>query len=385
MDLNFDLNLVQSQKLLLTPKIKQVLEVLKMNSQELFEYVEEQLEMNPVLEIADNEGNIIEEDYSIPNKKYWETNTEANQNDTAKCGENEWLHDEDELDDIFVKLSLKDHLLFQMHMTNMSKAQIAIGEYLIDNIDENGYLLIDISEAAAYFNMPASKIEKVLNQLQTFDPPGICARNLKECILIQLRQIDEIDQDIIELVENCLDDLASKKFEKLSEKTGLEEKKIEEAFNLIKTLEPKPGREYSCSNELKFIIPDVIIKKIKGSYEVIINEDAIPLLNISKYYRRIESDELNAEAKKFIQSKIDSASWLISCIEQRKSTIRKITEFILNAEADFFENGKNYLKPLSAREVSQFVNMHESTLTKIIGGKYIQCTWGIFDFRYFIN
>jgi RNA polymerase sigma-54 factor len=197
--------------------------------------------------------------------------------------------------------------------------------------------------------------------------------------------MDEIDQSIIELVENCLDDLAEKKFENLSEKTGLEEKKIEEAFNLIKTLEPKPGREYSCSNELKFIIPDVIIKKIKGSYEVIINEDAIPLLNISKYYRRIESDEGNTEAKKFIKSKIDSASWLINCIEQRKSTIRKITEFILNAEADFFENGKSYLKPVSAKEVSQFVNMHETTLTKIIGGKYIQCNWGIFDFRYFIN
>ncbi|MDP4107761.1 MAG: RNA polymerase factor sigma-54 [Bacillota bacterium] len=386
MDLNFDLNLVQSQKLLLTPKIKQVLEVLRMTSQELFEYVEEQLETNPVLEIADNEGNISDEDYSIPHENgVWEVETGDDENDIPKYDESEWLRDEDAMDDRFVKLSLKDHLLFQMHMTNMEKGQIVIGEYLIDNIDENGYLSIDISEAAAYFNIPASKISKVLILLQTFDPPGICARNLKECLLIQLRQMDEVDSDIIDLVENELDDLAAKNFKKIAGKTGLEEKRVEEAFKLIKSLEPKPGREFSCSNELKFIIPDAIIKKIKGNYEVVINEDAIPFLNISKYYRTIESDEMNNEAKKFVQSRIDSASWLIKCIEQRKSTLRKIAEFIVGAETDFFEYGKSSLKTVPIKDVSQFVNIHESTLSKIIGGKYIQCTWGIFDLRYFIK
>jgi len=386
LDLNFDLNLVQSQKLLLTPKIKQVLEVLKMSSQELFEYVEEQLETNPVLEIVDNEESFIDEDYSVSNNnEIWEHNEEENEDTEPKYKDKEWLLEDTSFDNSFIKLTLKDHLLFQLHTSSLEKNQISIGEYIIDNLDDNGYLSIDITEVAAYFNTPVNKVSKVLTLLQAFDPPGICARSLKECILIQLKLINRVDNKIIDLIENHLDALATKKFIEIAKQTEINVKKIEETFELIKTIEPKPGREFSTNNEIKYTIPDVIIKRIKNKCEVIINEDSIPLLNISSYYKRMENDETNYEAKKFIQGKIDSASWLISCIEQRKSTIRKIAEYIVSIQTEFLEKGKNFVKAIPLKAIAQQVNMHESTISRIIGGKYIQCTWGIFEFRYFIK
>ncbi|MFZ5988297.1 MAG: RNA polymerase factor sigma-54 [Bacillota bacterium] len=384
MDFYFDLSLVQSQKIILTPQLRQALEILKMNSQELSEYIQNEMETNPALEISPG--------YSEPQEEVLPLLIEDTLNDSYFNSRSGYSGKSDESSDNFnnitldnstVRISLKEHLLLQLHILNIGQKEVEMGEYIIDNIDENGYLPINLSEVAAYFNMPLKKVEKTLKLLQTFDPPGICARDLKECLMIQLRQMDITDKEVFDIVENYLDELADNRISLIAKETGLSIGRVVEVFELIKTLEPRPGREFYCCEDVKYIVPDVIVKSINDRFEVIINEDSIPVVNVSSYYKNVLTEDLNIEAKKFIQSKIDSVHWLMKCIEHRKSTLIKVSECIVKNQADFFIKGKNNIKPLTMKELAREINVHESTVSRTVSGKYMQCSWGIFDMKYF--
>ncbi|MCX8131760.1 MAG: RNA polymerase factor sigma-54 [Clostridia bacterium] len=387
MDLYFDMKLVQSQKVLLTPQLKQAFDILRMNSQELFEYVEEQLEENPALEIlesvnSDGYYNCAYKDDSIG----W-GDSNINTDTLRKPGEDE---NEEEYNmstgSADEKLSLKEHLLFQLHTSDLSENQMCIGEYLIDNIDENGYLIIGLTEVAEFFNVTASKVKKVLEYLQTFDPPGICARSLKECLLIQLNQLSINDkEDAQKLVENHLDDLAGEKLDFVAKNMGLPLHRVEEVFRVLKTLEPKPGREYYNNTGVKYIIPDIIIRNSNGRFETVVNEDAVPLLNINEYYRKILSADVGNEVKRFIVHRIDNAAWLLKCIEERKNMLKKAAECIVAYQLLFFEKGKQFLSPISKKTISDEIGVHESVIEEILSGKYIQCAWGVFEMKDFIS
>lgn len=386
LDFNFDINLVQSQKLLLTPQLKQALEILRMNCQELSEYVQEQLEVNPVLELVEDEGCPDEDSYVTTIEQVeWEDEMDRRRGMKEQEEEISYHGNDMTVDRSSVRLSLKEHLLFQLHTSGLDEDQILIGEYLIGNIDENGYLAAGIGEVAQFFNIPASRVNRVLEHIQTFDPPGICARNLKECLLIQLRQMGDVDPNVITVVEKHLDNVASNKVTVVAKSMGLDHQRVTEIFDFIKTLEPKPGREFGSSEDIKYITPDVIVKEMKNKFEVLINEDSLPLLNVNEYYRGIISEDIGSETRKFIQNKIDSATWLIKCIEQRKNTTRKIAECIVGKQAEFFGKGKNHLRPLTMKAIAREVGMHESTVSRTVNGKYIQCAWGIFEMRYFFT
>lgn len=386
MDFNFDLNLVQSQKLILTPQVKQALEILRMNGQELIEYVEEQLEINPALEVDDENEFTGQEEYSSENEEDdWEEALDSVRIKGTQEQDNFKEISDFTVDKSSVRLSLKEHLRFQLNTSELSEKMRLVGEYIIDNIDENGYLTTGLSEIASFLNIPVKETAKVLEVLQTFDPPGISARSLKECLLIQMDQMDNVDDIVYRVVEDYLDDLAENKIAAVAKGTGLSVGKVSEIFEFIKTLEPKPGREFYSDDDIKYIIPDCMVKKIKNKFEVLINEETLPMLNISSYYRKVVNEDINIEAKKFIQSRIDSGSWLIKCIEQRKNTIRKIVEVIVEKQSDFFEKGKNYIKPLTMKEVAGVVGMHESTVSRTVNSKYLQCSWGVFELRYFFT
>lgn len=385
MDFNFDFNLVQSQKLLLTPQLKQALEILTMNSQELFEFVEEQLEANPVLDMAENEGCECASPH-LTSIEQLEWENEINLKKALNGSETDLIEDINELLDekVTVKLSLKEYLLFQLHTSNLNPNQIQIGEYLLDNIDENGYLAVNLKEVAAYFNVPTLKVSKVLEYLQTFDPPGICARNLKECLLIQLRQMGFDDENVKKLIEEHLDDLAANRISAVTKSTGLSSKKVNEILSLIKTLEPKPGREFYDNDNLKLIIPDILVKKMNHKFETLVNEDAIPNVNINKYYRQIVEEDISSETRKFIQNKISHATWLIKCIEYRKEVLIKVARCIVKAQEEFFQKGKKHIKPLDIGTISEETGFHELVINKALNGKYMECAWGIFDMRHFL-
>lgn len=359
MDFNIDFNLVRSQKLLLIPQLKQALEILEMSSQELFRHMEEQLEANPALEAA--------------------------LDDKTAC---EYTADYQEVlqpDDTPVILTLKEHLLLQLKALELDRLQNTIGEYLIDNTDENGYLNADIYEVASFFNISAARVYKVLDILQKFDPPGICARNLKECLLLQLRQMDEIDGNAIFIVEKHLDKLASNDAQTVSEITGIPLEDTFGIFNKVRSLEPRPGREFYDKESSGPLVADVIIRNINSRTEVLINDEAFPEVEISRDFNLAAMEYQNSETGLFIRGNLNNAIWLIKCLEQRKNIILKIAERIVECQQEFFDKGTEYLKALNTSTFADMLDMHETILLKALTGKYLQCRWGVFELKYFLD
>lgn len=376
MELNFDFSLVQSQKLLLTPQLKQALEVLGMTSQELFDHVEKQLEINPVIDVN---SAYPEESAQEESDDDWE---ESRDGEEAETGEGAF-RSYDGTDDPEGKLSLKDYLLLQLHSANLQKDQLRTGEYLIDNVDENGYLSISLTEAAEYFGVPVRRVLEVLELIQSFDPPGICSRSLRESLCIQLRQMKCDDTDVFTIVENYLDDLAAGRFSRITRQTGLKRGKLREILQVIRSLEPKPGREFYRNGGFKVQMPDVILKEIDGLYRPIINEEAFPVVNINSFYRQMAENERGSEAEKFLQSRMNNALWLIKCIEQRKSILMQITQHIIQENTEFFSKAVNRPKLVSFLKAAEKLEMHETILRKAISGKFIQCSWGILEIAEF--
>ncbi|RCX10518.1 RNA polymerase RpoN-/SigL-like sigma 54 subunit [Anaerobacterium chartisolvens] len=386
MNLYFDFNLAQSPKILMTPQLRQALEILKMNSQELFEYVEEQLEVNPALEMQEDENCMGDEECGYSDGRGWwiDSGVSCTGTQAPACEESEDSGSPNETDKN-VRMSLKEHLLFQLHTSSLNEVQICIGEYLIDNIDQNGYLMISVSEVAEFFNVNSAKIKKVLEYIQTFDPPGICARSLKECLLIQLAQMENKDENIKRIVDKHLDDLADERIDVVAKATGLSGAQVEAVYRFIKTLEPKPGREYESGSDVKYIIPDISIRQLKSGAEVIVNDEAFPALGINQYYKKILSAEISNDAKKFIMNRMDSASWIIKCIEHRKNTIVEIARHIVKSQEDFLKKGRKYIKTVDNAKISGEIGIHESMLKEVATGKYMQCVWGIFELKCFFK
>lgn len=376
LDFDFDLRLVQSHKIILTPQLRQAFEILKMNSRELAEYIEAEMEINPALEVNPNDIKSREE---ILFPMYYESypNSVNNDEDSNEAIENF------SVDSSTTVVSLKEHLLLQLHTSDVVCKDMEIGEYLIDNVDHNGYLSISVGEVASFFNIPAKRIERVLQLVQTFDPPGVCARSVKECLVIQLLQIDKTDKDVMDVIENHLEDLAQNKKMHIAKSVGVSVERVEQIHDLIRSLEPMPGREFYEYEDIKFIIPDVIIREMNGKFQVIINEEALPVVNISSYYKGIMQDDISFEAKRFIQSKIDSVQWLIKCIEQRKITLSKVADCIVKHQNEFFRKGKDHIRALTLKDIAKDINMHESTVSRTVSGKFLQCSWGVFDMKLF--
>ncbi len=378
MDFDFDLRLVQSHKIILTPQLRQAFEILKMNSRELTEYIQDELDTNPALEVNPSEIKSREE-VLIP--MYYEEGSSGTINDEDV---NEVI-DKFSVDRSASVVSLKEHLLLQIHTSGVVCRDMEIGEYLIDNVDRNGYLSVDISEVASFFNISAKRVERVLEHIQTFDPSGVCARNVKECLVIQLMQSGNKDGNAMKVIENHLEDLANNKILQIAKSVGISVERVNQIHDLIRSLEPRPGREFYEYEDTKFIVPDVIVKEVGGKFTAIINDEALPIINISSYYKGILQDDINIEAKRFIQSKIESVKWLIKCIEQRKITLFKVTDCIVKYQNEFFKMGKEHMRALTMKAIAKDINMHESTVSRTVNGKFLQCSWGVFDMKLFFQ
>lgn len=381
MDFNFDLSLVQSHKIILTPQLRQAFEILKMNSRELIEYIEEEMETNPALEVNPTE---IKDREEVLFPMYYESYKNDNYTDSGSYNE-----DGDDavgnfpVDRASTIVSLKEHLLLQLHTSEAVCKDMEIGEYLIDNVDHNGYLSVRTNEVASFFNVTVKRVERILKLIQTFDPPGVCARNVKECLIIQLLQMGNTDRDVLEVVVNHLEDLAENKIMQIAKSVGISPERVVQIHGLLRSLEPRPGREFYEYEDVKFILPDVIVREIDGKFQAFINEEALPIINTSSYYKKAMQEDISFEAKKFIQAKIDSVQWLIKCIEQRKVTLGKVADCIIKHQNEFFKLGKDHIRALSMKVVAEDINMHESTVSRTVNGKFIQCSWGVFDMKLF--
>ena len=383
MNMNFDLLLKQTQKLIMTQQLQMAIKILQLPSMELDQYIQNQLEDNPVLEAESSQKNHDEPQID------WKEFVHRYDNDEYYENENSQYDDDDNVSPFnFIAnvTTLKDHLLTQLHLSVKDAADIKIGEYLIENIDTAGYLRIDIKDAAKFLKTDEKNIEHVLKMIQTFDPSGVGARNIQECLIIQLKEQGMLTDLIKTVIEKYLNEIGEHKYNIIARDLGMTLKDAQAIGDIIKSLEPKPGRGFADSQDIKYIVPDVEIEKISGKYVVIVNERTTPRLSINPYYRNIlKTDEKDDEARKYVRKKLDSAAWLIKSIEQRKATIYNVVNSIVKLQQDFFDKGLDYLKPLTLKDVANVVGVHESTVSRAINGKYVQTPRGLFPIKFFFT
>jgi RNA polymerase sigma-54 factor len=379
MKMEFDLRLQQTQKLIMTPELKQAIEILQLNALELNELVQQELETNPLLEREEFE----EEMYSFDLKELVRNVREIEER--FYYGDS----DDEEIDEISYenflskKPTLSDHLLSQLYITPVPVRIRKICEYIIFSLTPSGYLKEEVGEIAQILGCTEEEVLEALAVVQSFDPPGVGARNLKECLRLQLISRGNYRGLVKEFVEKHLEDIADGKYSYLAKLYNVSVKEIQRAVDLIKRLNPKPGSAFSEESE-GYIVPDVEVIKRDGEYVVLINDSNIPRLRINSYYYSIleSSDE---DAKKYITNKLQSAIWLIKSIESRKETLYKVVKAIVDVQREFLDKGINYLKPLTQKQIADIVGIHESTVSRAINGKYVGTPRGTFELKFFFQ
>lgn len=375
MNLNYSLNLNQSQKLILTKELRQSLDMLNMNNYELEEVIAKEGQENPVIE--------IEKKQDIDWEKYINYIGKGNNIDK------EYIKYEDEDYNIenMVKytISLSDHLKEQISCCRLNKENRRIVEYIIDCIDEDGYFRIEIDEICNELNVSTDNALEALKIVQSLEPSGVGSRNLQECLMIQLKE-KGIDTKLLEnVIKEDLNLIANKKYKDMSKKYKIKLEECIEIHEIIKTLEPRPGRQYS-SFKNNYIIPDVFVEKVGKEFIVYLNEKNIPSVKINNFYKEvIQNTKDDKEAKEYIKEKLNSAINLIKNIESRKTTILKIANEILKEQIDFFKKGTNHLKPMILKDIAESLGFHESTVSRGVNGKYMLTPYGVFELKYFFS
>lgn len=395
MRMGYDLVLEQQQKLIMTPELRLALKILQLPAIELEEYIKQELEENPVLEIVEN---VQEEKADKPEDKEIKEETSFDEIDWKEYlqyqGKNYYL--ENNINEekpefsyenfITYNDTLKDYLLFQLNTAKISKKERKIGQYIIESLDDNGYLSMETLDMAGILKVSHIDVQKALKIVQGFDPPGVGATNLSECLLIQTKLKGIGDENLQIIIKEYLDDIAGNRISLIAKKLSVSIQEAQGYSDIIKNLEPKPGRAYYCGRECRYVVPDVYIEKINGEYVIIINDSYGGRLMINNYYKNIiNTQDKSAEAMKFINEKLSSAVWLIKSLEQRKNTLYRVIKSILNHQIDFFEKGNGHLKTMTLKNIADEIEVHESTVSRAISGKYAQTPKGIFDIKYFFK
>lgn len=383
MRMSYTLNLEQTQKLIMTPELKQAIEILQYNSMELNKFIQEELLNNPVLEHSQTRDERKNSDLVDWKEIIKYTDSFRYKNNAMSFEDKEETSFDNYLSS---ETTLTEHLLFQLQFTLLKGKSKLAAEYIVENIDNNGYLKIDSKEIMTKYNLSEKEVENIIKTIQTFDPVGVGARSLKECLLIQLEH-KKVNNDIIfEIVLNYLDELAKNKISFIAKELDVLPERVQEAVDFIKTLEPKPGRIFGSSKDVRYITPDVIVEKVNNEYVVIVKDTTAPRLSINHYYKKLLlNNEIGLNASSYINKKLNSALKIIRSIQQRRNTIYKVVKAIVDYQIDFFEKGTIYLKPLTLKEIADEIGVHESTVSRAVNGKYMQSPRGIFELKYFFQ
>jgi RNA polymerase sigma-54 factor len=391
-----------SQQLIMTPQLQQAIKLLQMSRMELTELVQEELLENPVLEegieARDSTSAGVDEAPSAEVKAHeakkdeidWERYLE-NQSNEAPMPSIRRGTDED-MPGIEATVSssenLDDHLGWQVRMGDFVEDERRFASLVIGNLDENGYLKIEglaphevVPRLAAEADLDPEDAEEVLGMIQQFDPIGVASRSLEECLLIQAKHFG-MDELVIRIITDHLGDLEKRHYPAIAKACQCSLEEVYDVAQIIGELEPRPARRFQ-TEEPRYIVPDVYVHRVGEEYYVVANDDGMPKLKISGFYRSAMAD--NPKAKEYIQDKLRSAQWLIRSIDQRRKTIVKVTECIVEKQHDFFDKGIEHLKPMILRDVAETVGMHESTISRVTSNKYVHTHRGTFELKYFFN
>ena len=396
-----------SQSLVITPQLQQAIKLLQMSRMELESAVRSELEENPILEEAEmlkdedlqrtkEAASEVDPGTETANDQHsqdpqkqdefeWESYIEANQKppQSGMAGSEEIMNYENV---ITASQTLHDHLYWQVKMNGFSEEEERAADALIGAIDDDGYLKVPLDQIAEEEKVELPLLEDTLTLIHEFDPPGVGARDLKECLLIQAKHLQEDTHDLVNLLNNHLKDLEKKNYEAIAKAMGREVEDIIEMCKIIYAMDPKPGRAF-VSSDTHYVTPDVYVYKVGEDYVVSLNEDGLPRLKISNFYKNMlkGGKSTGDKTQDYIQEKLRSAVWLIKSIHQRQRTIYKVAESIVKHQREFFEKGSEHLKPMVLRDIANDIGMHESTVSRVTTAKYVHTPQGIYELKYFFN
>jgi RNA polymerase sigma-54 factor len=423
------------QELRVNPRLYQAMDMLYMPMMDLQQHLKQELLSNPFLELLEPEEETPEQKDAEQEKEQKEKEEEMDWeeillNGFEVGGTREQFEQLEYTEPVTVETKdMIDHLREQLQMLTLNPRQLLLAEEFLGNINEEGYLAASLEEilgsvnqlvtahlrseagemgeeggeepetdrtaeadpppvaelpSPPYYSM--AEIEEMVGIIQKLDPPGIGARDLRECLLIQLREEKDIDSLTFRLVDEAFPDLIAHRWNDLAKRFGVEPASVQSAADGLARLDPKPGLKYANQND-GYIIPDLIVEKIGNRYQVFLNDTGMPRLRLSRSYQEIARDKkkMTPENREFIASKMNSANWMIQAIEQRRQTMLKVMNFIVDRQRDFFEKGIEYLKPLTLREVAEVINMHESTVSRVTNEKYVQTPRGVLPLKFFFS
>jgi len=373
-----------AQQLVLTPQLQQAIKLLQLSQMELIEAIEQEIKENPVLEIEEEPAAAAEEK-EVQKKEEIAEWLERFSPSEDFLGREE--KDYPDYENIVKKASdLRDYLRWQVGVSDFGSEERLWGEWIIENINDNGYLASPLDEISEVSGVPVESLERVLLKVQKLDPAGVGARDLKECILIQYREQGEKDPVFEEVVNSYFEFFRKMDLKEIAKKSGHPMEKIREVFDRIKSFDPKPGRNFE-SDQTIYVVPDVyVVKTEDGTFDVLLNDDGIPELRMSSYYMSMHGDEkLNGDARDYIKKKIKQAEWFMKSLEQRQKTLYLVSKSIVDFQSEFFEKGIRYLKPLILKDVAHYIGVHESTVSRITTNKYMGTPSGVYEMKFFFT
>ena len=400
------LQLRLSQQLAMTPQLQQAIRPLQLSTLELQQELQQALESNPLLEQIDTHEEIDtretqdsetldtadaleqkEMPEELPLDASWDTIYTAG---TPSGTSGDYIDDELPVYQGETTQTLQDYLMWQVELTPFSDTDRAIATSIVDAVDDTGYLTVpleDILESMGDEEIDIDEVEAVLKRIQRFDPVGVAAKDLRDCLLIQLSQFDKTTPWLEEarlIISDHLDLLANHDFRTLMRVTRLKEDVLKEAVNLIQSLDPRPGQSIQ-TGEPEYVIPDVLVRKHNGHWTVELNSDSIPRLQINQHYASMCNNARNDGDSQFIRSNLQDAKWLIKSLESRNDTLLRVSRCIVEQQQAFFEQGEEYMKPMVLADIAQAVEMHESTISRVTTQKYLHSPRGIFELKYFFS
>ncbi len=401
-----------SQQLVMTPQLQQAIKLLQLSRLELEQTVVQELQENPVLEVVEIEEELPKEisreeegNEGLPGDANGEMTSTSNEaSDADKIGDLDWQNymdaypqtglsvggGDDERPGVEATLTrretLQDHLEWQIGLSDLSEEQKSAASWILGNLDETGFLRSTVDEICRQAGLSEELVESTLARVQQLDPPGVAARDLRECLLAQLGPNQIRDPLVRVLIEDHLDSLQKRDFRRIARELSITVEEAAAASNIIAQLEPRPGRAFG-GDEPIYITPDIYVYKVADEFHIVLNEDGLPKLKINSVYRDVLAKDRSVEkdTREYVQEKVRAAMWLIKSIHQRQRTIYKVMESIIRYQREFFEKGIAHLKPLNLRDVADDIGMHESTVSRVTTNKYTHTPQGIFELKYFFN
>ena len=370
----------------LSPQMLQSMEILQMGSQELLEYIEEQVQENPVLEMEErygrgNESSVLQrklewlESSDAQNRIYHQQDTEDDGTDPIS---NYGNADESE-ENLYL------YVLSQLEVMDLDPQVLEVGRFLVESLNQNGWLDESLEDLAAELDKPVELLEQALTAVQSLEPAGVGARNLSECLTLQLRRRGEDNDLALRIARDHLEPLSKNRYNCIAKALGATQEEVREACDLIRSLNPRPGAGFATRENLIYINPDLFVVNFPDHFELLTNDYFFPSLNISSYYSRLLKDSDDAEVRDYLMGKVRQAKWVVRSIEQRRSTLLQCAECLLALQEDFFRHGPGHLRPMSLADIAQKLGVHESTVSRTIRDKYIQCASGVYPLSYFFS